>query len=199
MAFNLAEDGSYGGAVLRRVAGAGCSEVSEEQGRSNSHRHCEERSDEAIQTFLRRTMDCFAALAMTGAPSLIRSQSTNTTSRSRGLICPRLAIEFPCPPVGGCRECRAHAAPAVSCAIGAKKYAHEHTGSAEASDFPCAVVLRLIRTLPGDRAFLPPSPARLNANLTPASGCQDHTISPSASSALVRSAVRVHRFPVPRW
>ena len=117
MAFNLAEDGSYGGAVLRRVAGAGCSEVSEEQGRSNSHRHCEERSDEAIQTFLRRTMDCFAALAMTGAPSLIRSQSTNTTSRSRGLICPRLAIEFPCPPVGGCRECRAHAAPAVSCAM----------------------------------------------------------------------------------
>src|SRR6185312_9518680 len=95
----------------------GCSEVSEEQGRSNSHRHCEERSDEAIQTFLRRTMDCFAALAMTVAPSLIRSQSTNTTSRSRGLICPRLAIEFPCPPVGGCRECRAHAAPAVSCAI----------------------------------------------------------------------------------
>ena len=58
---------------------------------------------------------------------------------------------------------------------------------------------RLIRTLPGDRAFLPPSPARLSTNLTPASGCQDHTISPSASSALVRSAVRVHRIPAPRW
>ena len=53
--------------------------------------------------------------------------------------------------------------------------------------------LRLIRDLPGDRAFLPPSPcgltdasqARLGRtaspqDLTPASGRQDHTISPSA-------------------
>src|SRR6202011_56895 len=37
--------------------------------------------------------------------------------------------------------------------------------------------------LPGDRAFLPPSPALPSANLTPASGCQDHTTSPSASEA----------------
>jgi hypothetical protein len=28
-------------------------------------RHCEERSDEAIQHFLCRPMDCFASLAMT--------------------------------------------------------------------------------------------------------------------------------------
>jgi hypothetical protein len=33
------------------------------------------------------------------------------------------------------------------------------------------------------------------ANLTPASGRQDHTTSPSASGALVRSAIRVHRIP----
>jgi len=32
----------------------------------NISRHCEERSDEAIQLQTRRTMDCFAALAMTG-------------------------------------------------------------------------------------------------------------------------------------
>jgi hypothetical protein len=37
-----------------------------------------------------------------------------------------------------------------------------------------------LRALPGDRAFLPPSSALLSANLTPASGCQDHTTSPSA-------------------
>src|ERR1700751_3242576 len=38
-----------------------------------------------------------------------------------------------------------------------------------------------LRTLPGDRAFLSPSPARLAPrNLTPASGRQDHTTSPSA-------------------
>jgi len=34
-----------------------------------------------------------------------------------------------------------------------------------------------------------------SANLTPASGCQDHATSPSASSALVRSTFRVHRIP----
>jgi hypothetical protein len=52
-----------------------------------------------------------------------------------------------------------------------------------------------LRALPGDRAFLPPSPLRslLLKNLTPASGRQDHTPSPSASSALVRSTIHVHR------
>jgi hypothetical protein len=54
----------------------------------------------------------------------------------------------------------------------------------------------LFRALPGDRAFLPPSPVKfLFADLTPASGRQDHTASPSASSAFVASAIRVHRIP----
>jgi hypothetical protein len=39
----------------------------------------------------------------------------------------------------------------------------------------------LYRALPGDRAFLPPSSAEDSANLTPASGRQDHTALPSAS------------------
>jgi hypothetical protein len=56
------------------------------------------------------------------------------------------------------------------------------------SGLPCAVVLRLIRARPGDRAFLPPSTARLCAILTPASGCQAHTISPSASAPFVKGA-----------
>jgi len=38
-----------------------------------------------------------------------------------------------------------------------------------------------LRALLGDGAFLPPSPALPSANLTPASGRQDHTTSPSAS------------------
>ena len=45
------------------------------------------------------------------------------------------------------------------------------------------------------RAFWPPSPALLNANLTPASGCQDHTSSPSASDAVRYRRIRVHRMP----
>jgi hypothetical protein len=42
-----------------------------------------------------------------------------------------------------------------------------------------------LRALPGDRALLPPSPALLRANLTPASGRQDHTTSPSARAPFV--------------
>ena len=52
-----------------------------------------------------------------------------------------------------------------------------------------------LRALPGDRACLSPSSADDSANLTPASGCQDHTTSPFASGALVRSTIRVHRIP----
>ena len=57
------------------------------------------------------------------------------------------------------------------------------------------MVYGLFRALPGDRALLPPSPARLSADLTPASGRQDHTALPSASSALVFGTIRVHRIP----
>jgi hypothetical protein len=78
----------------------------------------------------------------------------------------------------------------------------------------------LYRALPGDRAFLSPSPALLLADLTPASRRQDHTTSPSApvfrksrstvlvpvrrsfsedrSAPLVLRRRRVHRIPHPR-
>jgi hypothetical protein len=53
------------------------------------------------------------------------------------------------------------------------------------------------RVLPGERALLPPSPALLIADLTPASGRQDHTISPSALVSLVlrRHARPLHPAP----
>src|SRR5437764_4820670 len=46
------------------------------------------------------------------------------------------------------------------------------------------MVYGLFRALLGDRALLPPSLADRSANLTPASGRQDHTALPSAASAL---------------
>jgi hypothetical protein len=56
-----------------------------------------------------------------------------------------------------------------------------------------------LRALPGDRALLPPSPPRslLPRNLTPASGRQDHTTSPSASqrSRQVRNLRPSHPAP----
>jgi hypothetical protein len=57
-------------------------------------------------------------------------------------------------------------------------------GSPEKPGLPCAMVYGLFRALPGDRALLPPSLTSVPANLTPASGCQDYTTSPSAGRRL---------------
>ena len=52
-----------------------------------------------------------------------------------------------------------------------------------------------LRALPGDRAFLSPSPMNRSTDLTPASGRQDHTTSPSAGQRIRQSATHVHRIP----
>jgi hypothetical protein len=58
------------------------------------------------------------------------------------------------------------------------------TVTPDSPGIPYAMVYGLYRALPGDRAFLPPSPAKIDsANLTPASGRQDHTTLPYAGSA----------------
>ncbi|SHH95364.1 hypothetical protein SAMN05443248_7064 [Bradyrhizobium erythrophlei] len=64
------------------------------------------------------------------------------------------------------------------------------------SDIPCAMVYGLYRALPGDRLFDTVVGEMTSTNLTPASRRQDHTSSPSAFSALVRSTARVHRIPL---
>src|SRR3954452_21967620 len=56
----------------------------------------------------------------------------------------------------------------------------------------------LLRALPGDRALLPPSSSgNLRKNLTPASGRQDHTTSPSASASFVELAIASLMLPRP--
>jgi hypothetical protein len=90
------------------------------------------------------------------------------------------------------REQRAQGKPGVRCTrsrawcvVNTRVSHHRFTGNIRLS-------LRngfngLFRPLPGDRALLPPSPADRSANLTPASGCQDHTTSPSASVSFART------------
>jgi hypothetical protein len=83
-----------------------------------------------------------------------------------------------------------------------KQSAHEHTGQRRRSDIPCAMALRLIRGLPGDRAFLSPSPAdrlaspgwawKTSADLTPASRRQNHTTSPYAAAPFVSALLIAH-------
>ena len=74
------------------------------------------------------------------------------------------------------------------CAIGSK-YAHEYSQRAIGNHptFPHAMVYGLYRALPGDRLSCHRR-RRLPANLTPASGCQDHTSSPSALATPVKRA-----------
>ena len=59
----------------------------------------------------------------------------------------------------GRRECRVKASPMAR--LQNKKQAAVTTGSAKSSGIPCAMVLRLIRDLPGEPGFLAPIIARL--------------------------------------
>src|SRR6266481_8014565 len=70
---------------------------------------------------------------------------------------------------------------------------HRYTGVNPA--FPAQWLYGLLRALPGDQACLTPSPALLIADLTPASGRQNHTTSPSAAAHFVKRTARVHRIP----
>jgi hypothetical protein len=92
---------------------------------------------------------------------------------------------------------RAQGRPGDRCTRGprAKKIARrarDHRYRRKHSGLPCAVVLRLIRTLLGEPSRLPPSPPRsFSASLGLSAktlGRQDHTTSPSAKRAARRSA-----------
>src|ERR1700742_3719449 len=50
-----------------------------------------------------------------------------------------------------------------------------NTGPPTSPGTPCAMVLRLLRDLLGEPAFLPPSPASRLTGLSPALAGQDHT------------------------
>src|SRR5215471_7048168 len=107
----------------------------------------------------------------------------DTTSRSRGTKHPSFSIQTVPPRNGGRREDRAPAGTHGPRAT--KKHAAEPQVQPDTSGLPCAMVLRLIRALPGDQALLPPSPIDRSIDFTPALGRQDHTTSPSAISSFV--------------
>jgi hypothetical protein len=80
-----------------------------------------------------------------------------------------------------------------------KEHAHEHTGSAEASGIPCAMVLRLMPCSPRRRIRLVTVAAGLMAipirsdrdrhrQLDTSNGCQDHTVLPYAATRLRQEA-----------
>jgi hypothetical protein len=76
-------------------------------------------------------------------------------------------------------ECRVSDAPVVCAKCTVVPQVHRSQPA-----FPARWFYGFLRALPGDRAFLSPSPADRSADLTPASRRQDHTTSPSAATRL---------------
>jgi len=94
----------------------------------------------------------------------VRRDDEDMCPHSRGASRPSFAVISHPLQFRGCRECRMHAAPAVSCAVCTEKCAHEHTGQRRQSDIPCAMALRLITCSPRRTALLPPlRPGKSNA------------------------------------
>ncbi len=126
-----------------------------------------------------------------------QQRSLQTQLRDLAAQLREFCSEFPTLLVRGHRECRTLGASAATCALveSARVSHHGHAGNVRHS--PRNGFNGFLRALPGDRALLPPSSPRslLLKNLTPASGRQDHTTSPSASGALVFGTIRIHRIP----
>src|SRR6266850_211087 len=109
-------------------------------------------------------------------------------------------------PNRGRGECRVPNAPAASCAMILVERTRVTTSTPESPGISARNGFNgFLRALPGDRALLPPSPCGLKVlsspvepneppqDLTPASRRQDHTTSPSASSAVVLHAANRSR------
>jgi hypothetical protein len=146
---------------------------------------------------LYRSPSCIGRLAARRSAPRRKSRYAFVISR-RGALRPTLARAFVPLENGGRRESRMPVAPAASCA---SKKAHElvttgSTGSIRLS--PREGFNGFFRALPGEPGLLSPSSAQcasIVAHLTPASGRQDHTASPSAFDMLVSRIKSVHRIP----
>src|SRR6266850_7722026 len=68
--------------------------------------------------------------------------------------CARAVLLFRLPQIGGSRECRVHAAPAVSCAKVRKETHTSIQVQSEHSGIPCAMALRLMPRPPRRRIRL---------------------------------------------
>jgi hypothetical protein len=88
--------------------------------------------------------------------------------------------------------------PIAACAMIVVERTRVSQVTPESPGIPRAMVYGLYRALPGEPGFLATVASGIaSADLTPASGCQDHTSLPSASCALVFGATCVHRIPPP--
>jgi hypothetical protein len=117
--------------------------------------------------------------------AIFRRRSAHNSAFSRRNA-PEVYLNLGPPKNRGRRESRMRAAPAVSCAMCTKKCAHEHTGSAESIRPSLRNGFTAYSALSPVTGFLATVAMRIAPHdLTPASGRQNHTTSPSTSAALV--------------
>ena len=133
----------------------------------------------------------YGSLLSQGRRKRIRS-SNSKHAFALAARCARVVDESLAQEDRGRGECRVPAAPAASCALVESTRVFT-TGPPGSPGIPARNGFNgFLRALPGDRACLPPSLAdygfvrpgradKTSANLTPASGRQDHTTSPSAA------------------
>jgi hypothetical protein len=153
-------------------------------------RHCERKRRPAIARGASDGGSSLTLLAM--------------TSRCEFAISPRVSREF-CRKRLALFKQRAQGRPGARCTRGlACKLATKKTHTSiqvqrKHSGLPCAVVLRLTSRSPRRPGFLATViSGSLPANLTPASGCQGHTTSPSAVSAVRLASPPRPPHPAPR-
>jgi hypothetical protein len=127
-----------------------------------------------------------------------RGRRESAALRSRGTMRPSFAKQRPSK-IRGRGECRVPNAPAASCALCSwSMHTSIHSGGTgnirhSARDgFTAYIALS-----PGTGLSCPRRPRDNPATLTPASGRQDHTTSPSAPAPLVLRRRCVHRIPLP--
>ena len=129
---------------------------------------------------------------------------SDTTSRPRDAMRPRRCLALPPKEGVGNAGCPLHPRSRVHLVV--VERTRVTTSTPESPDVPARNGFNgFLRALPGDRALLPPSPCGLKVlsspvepneppqDLTPASRRQDHTTSPSASSAVVLHAANRSR------
>src|SRR6202171_47077 len=169
-------------------------------------RHGEEQSDEAIQSF------CCSHGLLRGACHRARIRATRwlaMTPKHTFAISRRGAPEtlLYLPPKEGVGNAGCPLHPRSRVHLVVVERTRVTTSTPESPDVPARNGFNgLLRALPGDRALLPPSPCGVKVlsdpvepneppqDLTPASRRQDHTTSPSATSAVVlRAANRSRR------
>jgi hypothetical protein len=151
-------------------------------------------------------MDCFvASLPCANASRLSQAMTwIDMDPYSRGADSARVVLEFSSPQKSeGAGKAGCWLAPAVSCAISARKTHTSIQVSAGASGLPCAMVLRLMPCSPWRRIRLASIAGELAARiarlsfanlrrLDTSNGCQDHTVLPYVTVPFVWRAGIAH-------